>query len=202
MLRSGWQYSRDFRRLRSPSGSRGGLFGLRPVENPPTASADNYSAVLILAAQVWPRAASVVRNVAPPCCACNLFMPGTLPNFYIPGFSLTPPKSPPRPRTFTESSTPIALVCLSTLTAPDQPPTPMSKPHHDALGCSPKTKLSSLTPLLWHSPRRTIFESPKQNPQLPPRPPRQRLPPNLPIASAPAAHTRALPGFNAPAHSR
>src|SRR5215469_2263990 len=111
-----------------------------------------------------PPHASVVRNVALPCCEWNLFLPGTLPNSYTKGFRLTLPDLSPIPLTLTESSTPIAFVSLSTATALDQPPTPMSKPLLDTFGGWPKAKLSSPTTLLLHSQKRTIFESPKQNP--------------------------------------
>ena len=108
--------------------------------------------------------AFVVRNVAPPCCEWNLFLPGTLPNLYTKGFALTPPSRSPLPRPLTESSIPIAFVCPSTVPPLDQPPILRSKPRLDTLGCRPKTKLSSLTPLLLHSHRRIMVESPKQTP--------------------------------------
>ena len=102
---------------------------------------------------------------ATPWCESNLFLPGTRPNFYTRGFNLTPPKSPPISLPLTESSsTPIAFVFLSTITALDQPLTSMSKPCPDTLRSCPKTKLSSLTTPLLHSHRRTIVESAKQNP--------------------------------------
>ena len=111
-----------------------------------------------------PQPASAVRNVALPCCEWNLFLPGMLPNSYTKGFALTLPNLSPTPRPLTESSTPIASVSLPTVTAIGQQPTPISKPRLDALCCCPQAKLASLTALLLHSRRRTVFESPKQNP--------------------------------------
>ena len=105
---------------------------------------------------------SLVRNVAPPCCEWNLFLPGTLQNSYIKGSALTLPNPSPILRTLTEPSTPTAFVCLSTVTAPNQPPAPMSKPYLDALLHWTHAELSSLTPLILHSHRPTIFESPMQ----------------------------------------
>ena len=108
--------------------------------------------------------ASVVRNVAPPCCEWNLFLPGTLPNSCTKGFALTPPNLSPMPRPLTESSTPIAFVSLSTVPALDQLPIRISKPRVDTLSSWPQAKLSPLTPLLLPFQRRTIFESPNQTP--------------------------------------
>ena len=108
--------------------------------------------------------ASVVRNVAPPCCQWNLFLPGTLPNSYTKGFGLTLPDLSPISRTLAESSTPVAFVSLSTITAVDQPLTSMYKPCPDTLCSWPKPKLTSLTTLHFHSQRRRIVESAEQNP--------------------------------------
>src|SRR5215467_4396383 len=108
--------------------------------------------------------ASLVRNVAPPCCQWNLFLPGTLPNSYTKGSALTLPNLSSIPRPLTESFPPIAFVSLSTVTPPHSSPTPLFKPRLHALDLWPKGKLSSLTSLLSPSYRRTIFESPKQNP--------------------------------------
>ena len=108
--------------------------------------------------------ASVVRNVAPPCCDCNRFLPGTLPNSYTKGFGLTLPSLSPIPLPLTELSTPVAFVSLPTLIAPVQPPISVFNPRLDTLYCWTKAKLSSLTTLLLHSHRRTIFESQKQTP--------------------------------------
>jgi hypothetical protein len=108
--------------------------------------------------------ASVVRNVALLCCEWNLFLPGTLPNFYSKGLVLTLPNLSSIPLTLTESFTPIAFVSLSAVTALDQPPTPVSKTRLDTLSSWPNPKLPSLTTLLLHSHRRMIFESPNQIP--------------------------------------
>ena len=111
-----------------------------------------------------PQHASVVRNVPRPCCAWNLFLPGTLPNSCTKGSDLTPPKLPPIPLSLTESSTPIAFVPYPPLIALHQPLTSVSKPRPHTLCCWPRPNLSLLTTLLSHSQRGRIFESPKQNP--------------------------------------
>src|SRR5262249_10203296 len=136
---------------------------------------------------------SIVRNVAPPCCEWNLFLPGTRPNSYTRGFNLILPNWSSILLPLTESSTPVAYVSLSTIPAVEQPLTSTYNPLPDTLGSWPKLKLSSLTNLPLHSPRPRIVQSPKQNPYPPRvRHKRERLPPNRPIANASARHTPAL----------
>src|SRR5262249_26540442 len=98
-----------------------------------------------------------------PCCEWNLFLPGTRPNSYTRGFNLTPPNGSSILLPFTESSTSVAHVSLSTISAVEQPLTSTYKPLPDTLCFWPKLKLSSLTNLPPHSPRRRIVESAKQN---------------------------------------
>src|ERR1700745_4254792 len=102
-------------------------------------------------------------------------------------------KWPPISLPITESSTPMALVSLRLFVAVDHSLISVFKPPPDTLYCPRNSNLSLLTTLLLHPHGRRIFESAKQTPQLPRRRrKRQRLPPKLPIANAPAGHTCGL----------
>jgi hypothetical protein len=178
------------------------LFAFAPSDFSPTVTAppscrsvNGYCSIIPVPMLLQPKVlvrphASVVHNVPPLCCEWNLFLLGTCPNSYTRELTLIPPKWSPIPLPITERSAPISFVFLVGSMARD--PTTYFSLYSPSCYYLPrqKPKLSLLITLSLHSTGERFSNRPSKT-HSSPAPPPQPLPPNLPIANAPAGHNQA-----------